>query len=374
MRVSTVTVGVFKGREPWGVHSQESDSLRRQHLPRVTMAGQQQTPPKMPTHEEANTRPQHQSRLPSLQTLHQVGHGQPQAAAPSGSSSQGREAASRPQQLVPSPRVYCGEWDAAGRMQSCRRAPCSPTANTNAAEETNRCLLRDSESSMMLVERTRRDQVWAARSSKAPAPKRVHDPHEHGSTSAAGRVSVPASMGMRHVGLGHQAQAVQEGSKAPVGRYKCILIGKSVRTKRRALGKPEDMTHVAVCSRKEEDLPELEWRQLARSQHPRRGSPAGSPASMASHARGNHWLRAPRAIVPQVPKNHPGALAKLGCWEDISTKELSQEEDIKIHSIWDAAQWDVSEVLHKRPAEQQDSESSMMLVERDKKRSGPGSQ
>ena len=75
MRVSTVTVGVFKGREPWGVHSQESDSLRRQHLPRVTMAGQQQTPPKMPTHEEANTRPQHQSRLPSLQTLHQVRDG-----------------------------------------------------------------------------------------------------------------------------------------------------------------------------------------------------------------------------------------------------------------------------------------------------------
>ncbi|XP_037230774.1 uncharacterized protein LOC119142173 [Falco rusticolus] len=469
MRVSTVTVGVFKGREPWGVHSQKSDSLRRQHLPWVTMAGQRQTPPKMPTHEEANTRPQHQSRLPRLQTLHQVGHGQPQAAAPSESSSQSREAASRPRQLVPSPRVCCGEWDAAGRMQSCRRAPCSPTANTTAAQETNRCLLRDSESSMMLVERARRDQVRAARSSKAPAPKPVHDPHEHGSTSAAGRVSVPASMGTRHVGPGHQARAVQQGSKAPVGRYKCILIGKSVRSQRRVRRMPEDMTNVADCSRKEEDPQKLKSRFLAHSQHRRRGSPAGSPASMAAHVRGKHWAKAERALVPQVPKNHPGALSKLGCWEDISTKELSQEEDIKNHStrvnplfpelqegpcrprssgthaagvtaghqqdaspdqarstntepaaaalaaaaeeeeqrsplapteqeaakapaslfskqgtaaqtgsqapaphsptahtvaLQDTAQWDISEVLLKKPAEEQDSESSMMLVER----------
>ncbi|XP_037263909.1 nucleolar protein dao-5-like isoform X2 [Falco rusticolus] len=350
-------------------------------------------------------------------------------------------------------------------MQSCRRAPCSPTANTTAAQETNRCLLRDSESSMMLLKRTRRDQVRAARSSKAPAPKPVHDPHEHGSTSAAGRVSVPASMGTRHVGPGHQAQAVQQGSKAPVGRYKCILIGKSVRSQRRALRKPEDVTRVAHCSRKEEDLPELERRELARRQHPRRGT----PASMAAHVHGKHWATAERALVPQVPKNHPGALAKLDSWEDISTKELSQEEDIKIHSIWvnplfpellegscrpsssgthaagvtaghqqdasadpahstntepaaaalaaaaeeeeqrsplapteqeaakapaslfskqgtaaqtgsqapaphsptahtvalqDAAQWDVSEVRHKRPAEKQDSKSSMMLLKR----------
>ncbi|XP_040437361.1 uncharacterized protein LOC121082091 [Falco naumanni] len=186
------------------------------------------------------------------------------------------------QEAAKAPASLFGKQGTAAQTGSQAPAPHSPTAHTVALQDAAQWDVsevlhkrpaeqQDSESSMMLVERTRRDQVRAARSSKDPAPKRVHDPHEHGSTSAAGRVSVPASMGRRHVGPGHQAQAVQEGSKAPVGRYKCILIGKSVRTKRRALGKPEDMTHVAVCSRKEEDLPELEWRQLARSQHPRRG-------------------------------------------------------------------------------------------------------
>lgn len=75
MRVPTVTPRVFKEPEPWGAHSQESHSLRRQHLPWVTMAGRRQAPPKMPTHEEANAPPQPNSRLPGLQNRRQVRDG-----------------------------------------------------------------------------------------------------------------------------------------------------------------------------------------------------------------------------------------------------------------------------------------------------------
>ncbi|XP_055674175.1 uncharacterized protein LOC129785585 [Falco peregrinus] len=249
------------------------------------------------------------------------------------------------QEAAKAPASLFSKQGTAAQTGSQAPAPHSPTAHTVALQDTAQWDVsevrhkrpaekQDSKSSMMLVERARRDQVRATRSSKAPAPKPVHDPHEHGSTSAAGRVSVPASMGGRHVGPGHQARAVQQGSKAPVGRYKCILIGKSVRSQRRVRRMPEDMAHVADCSRKEEDLQKLKSRFLAHSQHRRRGSPAGSPASMAAHVRGKHWAKAERALVPQVPKNHPGALAKLDSWEDISTKELSQEEDIKIYSIW----------------------------------------
>lgn len=68
-----MTVGAFKEREPWGAHSQESTSLRRQHLPWV--AGLRQTTPKMPMDEEANAHSQPASRLPSLQKRCQVRDG-----------------------------------------------------------------------------------------------------------------------------------------------------------------------------------------------------------------------------------------------------------------------------------------------------------
>ena len=75
MGVPTVTVGVFKGREPWGTHSQESTSLRRQHLPWVPVAGLRPRMPKTPMDEEANARSQPTNGLPSLQKRSQVRDG-----------------------------------------------------------------------------------------------------------------------------------------------------------------------------------------------------------------------------------------------------------------------------------------------------------
>ncbi|KAM6107554.1 LOW QUALITY PROTEIN: uncharacterized protein FYN12_014432 [Phoenicopterus ruber ruber] len=70
--VPVVIVGAFKEQEPWGAPSQESSSLRRQHLPWVPMAGQRQRTLKMPMDEEANAHSQPANGLPSLQKRRQV--------------------------------------------------------------------------------------------------------------------------------------------------------------------------------------------------------------------------------------------------------------------------------------------------------------
>ncbi|KAK4820007.1 hypothetical protein QYF61_017386 [Mycteria americana] len=65
-------VGVLAGGKLDGAHSQESGSIRRQHLPWVPMAGVRQRTPKMPEKQEANAPSQPHEGLPLLHKRRQT--------------------------------------------------------------------------------------------------------------------------------------------------------------------------------------------------------------------------------------------------------------------------------------------------------------
>ena len=68
-------MGALLGPEPWGGHSQESGSVRRQHLPWVPVAGVRQRTPKMPEKQRANAHSQPHEGLPLLHKRRQVRDG-----------------------------------------------------------------------------------------------------------------------------------------------------------------------------------------------------------------------------------------------------------------------------------------------------------
>ena len=95
-----------------------------------------------------------------------------------------------------------------------------------------------------------------AHSGKAPAGQHVPDAHARKSTGAAGRVSVPASLGRRDVASGQQGQVEERDLKTQVTLTKTKCKGKSLREHHKAL-----QEHVAIPSVKTEDQKAQQDRQ-----------------------------------------------------------------------------------------------------------------